>query len=68
MQKGTKGSKAFKPGLPIVFLQHGLTQSSDAWVINDESRSLAYMLANQGFDVFLGNGRGSKYGIKSEKF
>jgi predicted alpha/beta hydrolase len=68
MQKGTKGSKSFQPNLPIVFIQHGLTQSSDAWVANDETRSIAYMLANQGFDVFLGNGRGNKYALKSDRF
>eukprot|EP01130_Rhizamoeba_saxonica_P011016 TRINITY_DN4558_c0_g1_i1.p1 TRINITY_DN4558_c0_g1~~TRINITY_DN4558_c0_g1_i1.p1 ORF type:complete len:429 (+),score=62.90 TRINITY_DN4558_c0_g1_i1:46-1287(+) len=40
-----------------VLLQHGLFQSSGIFVVNEED-SMAFKLAEQGFDVWLGNNRG----------
>lgn len=49
-------------GLPPILLMHGLLSSSDVFILNDENKALAFVLANRAYDVWLGNNRGNKYG------
>lgn len=46
---------------PAVFLMHGLLGSADDYVIAGPRSGLAYLLAEQGYDVWMGNARGCKH-------
>ncbi|XP_016985063.1 lipase 1 [Drosophila rhopaloa] len=46
---------------PAVLFQHGMTASSDVFLVNGPRDALPFMLADACYDVWLSNSRGTRY-------
>ena len=57
---GKAGDKT--TGKPAVLMMAGIECDMNFWTANDPSVTPAYVLVDQGFDVWLANNRGTRYG------
>ncbi|KAI3702606.1 hypothetical protein L6452_28352 [Arctium lappa] len=61
MQRIPMGRGGKKADKPPVLLQHGILVDGGTWVLNTPDESLGFILADNGFDVWIANTRGTDF-------
>lgn len=56
-----------KKGAPVVYFMHGIVSSSRYFVVNGKDNSPAFIAAEAGYDVWLGDNRGN-YNSRKHKW
>nr|XP_043627296.1 triacylglycerol lipase 2-like [Erigeron canadensis] len=61
VQRIPAGRSGVKADQPPVLLQHGLFLDGRIWVLNFPNQSLGFILADNGYDVWIANTRGTEF-------